>query len=148
MILYLDTSVLSALFDARNPERAEITKEFFAARISDRLLVSELTLAEIAATPSDDLRAAMAQVADRCEIVAVVADADRLASRYVEAGAVSEVFSADAYHIAIAVACGADMVVSWNFRHIVRRKTRDVVNLVNTMHGYAHIEIAAPGELL
>lgn len=77
---------------------------------TDRLLVSELTLAEIAATPSDDLSTAMAQVADRCETVAV--------------------------------ACGADMVVS------VRRKTREVVDLVNTMHGYAHTEIAAPGELL
>jgi len=40
------------------------------------------------------------------------------------------------------------MVVSWSFRHIVRRKTRDVVNMVNTMHGYAHIEIVGPGELL
>jgi len=96
MTLYLDTSLLSALFDTRNPERAEITKEFFAARISDRLLVSELTLAEIAATPSDDLRAAMAEVAERCETVAVSTDADRLASRYIEAGAVSEAFSADA----------------------------------------------------
>ncbi|MGA2974139.1 MAG: PIN domain-containing protein [Spirochaetia bacterium] len=148
MILYLDTSVLSALFDTRNPERVGITREFFVARISDRLLVSELTLAEIAATPSEALRNAMSELADRCEIVAVVTDADQLASRYIEAGAVSEAFSADAYHIAIAVAYGADVVVSWNFRHIVRRKTRDVVNMVNTMHGYAHIEIAAPGELL
>lgn len=135
MILYLDTSVLSALFDARNPERVEITKEFFVARTSDRLLVSELTLAEIAATPSHDLRVAMAEVADRCETIDIGTDADRLASRYIEAGA-------------IAVTCAADMVVSWNFRHIVRRKTRDVVNMVNTMHGYPHIEIVAPGELL
>jgi len=121
VIFYLGTSVLSALFDTRNPEGAEITKEFFAARTSDRLLVSELTLAEIAVTPSDDLKAAMTEVADRCETVAVVTDADRLASRYIDAGAVSEAFSADAYHIAIAVVCGADVVVSWNFRHIVRK---------------------------
>jgi predicted nucleic acid-binding protein len=33
MTLYLDTSVLSALFDARNPERVEITREFFEAMI-------------------------------------------------------------------------------------------------------------------
>jgi hypothetical protein len=43
MTLYLDTSVLSALFDTKNPERLEITKEFFAARASDRLVVSRLT---------------------------------------------------------------------------------------------------------
>ena len=148
MTLYPDTSVLSALFDARNPERAEITREFLEVRSSDTLIVSELTLAEIAATPSEALRQAMAGVADRCETVAVVPEADRLASRYIEAGAVSEAFSADSYHIATAVVCNANVVVSWNFRHIVRRRTRDIVNMVNTMHGYAHIEIAAPGELL
>jgi len=148
MILYLDTSVLSAPFDTRNPERLEITREFFAARSSDRLLVSDLTLAEIAATPNEGLRRAMGEMAESYETVAVVADADRLASWYIESGAVVAAFSADAYHIAIAVTCGADMLVSWNFRHVVRRKTRDVVNMVNTMHGYPHIEIVAPGELL
>ena len=148
MRLYLDTSVLSALFDVRNPERAEITREFFEARSSDRLIVSDLTLAEIAATPREALRQAMAGVAGRYETVAVVPEADRLASRYIEAGAVPEVFSADAYHVAVAVVSKADVVVSWNFRHLVRRTTRDIVNMVNTMHGHARVEIAAPGELL
>ena len=92
MPLYLDTSVLSALFDTRNPERVEITRELFVARLSDRLLVSELTFAEIVATPSEALRRAMAEVAGRCETVAVVTDADRLASQSTGAGAVSEAF--------------------------------------------------------
>ncbi len=90
----------------------------------------------------------MQEVADRFETVAVEADVDQLASRYIEAGAVGDGYPADAYHIAIAVVCGANMVVSWNFRHIVRRKTRDVVNMVNTIEGYPHVEIVAPGELL
>jgi predicted nucleic acid-binding protein len=119
MKIYLDTSVLSAMFDTRNPERLEITKEFFAGRATDRLVVSELTLAEVAATPNEEMRAAMSKVADRCEAVSVTPDADRLATRYIEAGAVSESFAADAYHVAIAVVCGADVIVSWNFRHIV-----------------------------
>jgi predicted nucleic acid-binding protein len=148
MKIYLDTSVLSAMFDTRNPERLEITKDFFAGRATDRLVVSELTLAEVDATPNEEMRAAMSKVADRCEAVSVTPDADRLATRYIEAGAVSESFAADAYHVAIAVVCGADVIVSWNFRHIVRRKTRDIVNMVNTLRGYAHIEIVAPGELL
>ena len=148
MKIYLDTSVLSAMFDTRNPERLEITKEFFAGQATNRLVVSELTLAEIAATPNEGMRVAMSGVAERCEAVTVTPDADRLAMRYIEAGAVSEWFSADAYHVAIAVVCGADVIMSWNFRHIVRRKTRDIVNMVNTLHGYAHIEIVTPGELL
>ena len=43
MTLYLDTSVISALFDKRNPERKALTKDFFEGRTADRLLVSELT---------------------------------------------------------------------------------------------------------
>jgi len=52
MTLSIGTCVLSALFDTSNPERAEITRESFVARISDRLLVSELSLAENAAAPA------------------------------------------------------------------------------------------------
>ncbi len=148
MKIYLDTSVLSAMFDTRNPERLEITREFFGGRLGDRLIVSELTLAEIAATPDTGMRTRMSEVADHFETVRVTSDVDRLAARYIGAGAFAEAFSADAYHVAIAVVCGADVILSWNFRHIVRRKTRDVVNMVNTMHGYPHIEIASPGELL
>ena len=136
------------MFDARNPERLEITKDFFLGRSADRIVVSDLTLAEIAATQNVEIRTAMSELADRYETVFVTPDVDRLATRYIDFGAVSEAFSADAFHIAIAVICGADVIVSWNFRHIVRRKTRDVVNMVNTMYGHAHIEIAAPGELL
>ncbi len=142
MTLYLDTSVLSALFDIRNRERAEITREFFAARVSDRLIVSELTLAEIRATPSEDLRRAIQEVADRFETVGVATGVDRLASRYIEAGAVAESYPADAYHIAIAVVCEANMVAGWNIRHSVRRKMRDVVNMVNIIEGHPHIILA------
>ena len=111
MRIYLDTSVLSARFDARNPERLEITKDFFAGRSADRIVVSELTLAEIAAR-QNLVRTAMSKLADRCETVLVTPDADRLATRYIDFGAVSEAFSADAFHIAIAVICGADVIVS------------------------------------
>jgi predicted nucleic acid-binding protein len=148
MTLYLDTSVISALFDERNPERQALTKDFFEARAADQLLVSELTLAEIENTPSEDLRRSMRVVADRYDVVPVNEDAERLAQQYVETGAVSDAYTADAYHIAIAVACTANILVSWNFRHIVRRKTRDIVNMVNTAAGYPHMEIVSPGELL
>ena len=148
MRIYLDTSVLSAMFDARNPERLEITKEFFEQRAADQLVVSELTLAEITATPNSEIRKAMLEMAERFETVQVAPDADRLAAKYIDAGAFVEAFSADAYHVAIAVVCGVDVILSWNFRHIVRWKTRDTVNMVNTREGYPHIEISSPGEML
>jgi predicted nucleic acid-binding protein len=148
MTLYLDTSVISALFDKRNPERQEITKEFFATRSTDRMLISELTLMEIENTPDAQLRHEMQEIAARFEAVSVTEEVDRLSSRYIKGGAIAALYSADAYHIAVAVLSNANMVVSWNFRHMVRRKTRDIVNMINTVAGYPHIEIVAPGELL
>jgi hypothetical protein len=90
----------------------------------------------------------MRQIAEMLDVVSVTEEADLLSSRYIKGGAIAETYSADAYHIAVAVMAKADIVVSWNFRHMVRRKTRDIVNMINTMTGYPHIEIVAPGELL
>ena len=41
-----------------------------------------------------------------------------------------------------------DAVLSWNFRHIVRRKTRNVVDLVNVERNLRKVEIMTPAELL
>ena len=73
---------------------------------------------------------------------------EQLSGEYVKQGAVPEKYPEDAYHIAVAVVNDLDIVPSWNFRHIVRRKTKDIVNMVNTMQNQRHIEITTPGELL
>ena len=48
--VYLDTSVISALFDDRNPERQDLTKRFFDEIESFEVYISEVLLAEIDAT--------------------------------------------------------------------------------------------------
>ena len=40
-----------------------------------------------------------------------------------------------------------DILISWNFKHLVKRKTRIGVNLINLKEGYKSIEILAPPEL-
>jgi len=62
MKIYLDTSVLSALFDARNPERQELTKEFFSRIDEHEVFISELTRVEIEETPDEELRDKMRRV--------------------------------------------------------------------------------------
>jgi len=41
-----------------------------------------------------------------------------------------------------------DCLLSWNFKHIVRRKTRDIVRMVNSLNNLKSIEIMTPAELL
>lgn len=47
----------------------------------------------------------------------------------------------------MAVVHDFDVVVSWNFEHLVKLKTRLGVNGLNRMLGYREIEIVSPEEV-
>jgi hypothetical protein len=61
------------------------------------------------------------------------------------------VFSAgmadDALHVAIAVVSRCQMIVSWNFKHLVNRRRRALVNESNVLMDYPPIDILAPPEV-
>ena len=148
MKVYLDTSVISALFDERNPERKSLTEEFLKAIDRFEAFVSELTIAEIVQTPDESLRDRMREIASRFPVLDISADVEDLADKYMQHGAVPKSYSEDAYHIALAVTNRMDYLTSWNFKHLVRKKTRDIVRMVNTLHDQPHVEILTPAELL
>ena len=50
--------------------------------------------------------------------------------------------------IAVATVNDMDVVVSWNLEHIVKLKTRQAVNGINSLFGYKGIEISTPEEVL
>ncbi len=53
----------------------------------------------------------------------------------------------DALHVAVAVVTRQDIFVSWNFRHLVNRRRRALVNEVNVLMSHPPIEILAPPEV-
>jgi predicted nucleic acid-binding protein len=148
MRIYLDTSVFSALFDVRNPERQELTKEFFSKIDEYEVFISNLTRIEIDKTPDKDLREKMQEQVSEITIVPSTSAVQQLTEEYIRYEAISGNYIEDAYHIAIAVVNNLDIVASWNFRHIVRRKTKDIVSMVNGKNNYKHVEIMTPAELL
>jgi len=146
--VYLDTSVISALFDKKNPERRSLTESFFSGLKDFEPHISELTVAEIEKTTDYDLRNKMIEVVSLFSIVSVSNEVERLTEKYINSGAVSREYREDAYHIAIATINEMDCLLSWNFKHIVRRKTRDIVRMVNSLDNLKSIEIMTPAELL
>lgn len=146
--VYLDTSVISALFDKTNPERRSLTRAFFQIASGFDVYISEITMAEIERTPDSELREKMRSMASALPVLALSDEVERLAAEYVRRGAVPESYSEDAYHIAVAVINEMDYFLSWNYRHLVRKKTRDVVRTVNNLYGLKQIEIMTPAELL
>ncbi|MHA1521503.1 MAG: hypothetical protein ACTSRK_15075 [Promethearchaeota archaeon] len=57
--IYLDTSVISAVFNGKNPERQSLTKDFFKLKNDFNIFVSEVTQLEIDQTPTLELRKEM-----------------------------------------------------------------------------------------
>jgi len=148
MKIYLDTSVISALFDSRNPDRKNLTEEFFSKINLYEPYISELTIAEIEKTLDQKLKQKMRKVISDFSILKIDEAVEDLANEYVKYGAVPLSYPEDAYHIAIAVLNEMDCLLSWNFRHIVRRKTKDIVRMVNSLKNLSYIEILTPAELL
>jgi hypothetical protein len=75
-------------------------------------------------------------------------EADRLAEEYISAGIIPARYETDGQHIAIASVKGLQIIVSLNFRHIVKRKTINAVNLINMINGYSYIEIFPPAGVI
>ena len=146
--VYLDTSVISSIFDDRNPERKRLTEDFFSYRSHFDIYISEITIAEIEKTRSAELREKMKNFVKPFKILKINNEMETLAVEFIKAGAVPKNSIEDAYHIAIAVIYGMDYLLSWNFRHIVRLKTRDIVRMVISLKEYKPIDIIAPPELI
>jgi hypothetical protein len=65
----------------------------------------------------------------------------RLSALYFERGGLSPKSKDDAPHIAIATVCGCDIILSWNFRHIVNLRAITAVESVNIQEGYRALRI-------
>ena len=146
--VYLDTSVISARFDIKNPERRSLTESFFSGMKDFECYISEITVAEIGKTPNYELRQKMTAMISLFSIISLSDEVEELAKKYIHHAAVPKEYTEDAYHIAIATINEMDCLLSWNFKHIVRRKTRDIVRMVNSLDNLKSIEIMTPAELL
>jgi len=144
---YTDTSVIGGCFDE---EFAETSGQLFNMfKIGEALIVvSDLTLLELQDAPPR-VRAALDEIplAHR-EDVELTEEATTLAERYIAAGVVVATKRVDAQHIALATLSRVDVLVSWNFKHIVNLQRIHGYNSVNLRFGYPLLEIRTPQEVL
>ena len=146
MRLYIDTSVFSAYVDERSPERMRTTHLLWSKLESGELFCSKLTLDEIEHAPEERAKQ-MRDLTAKMQIVGLAPKTLELAQVYVAQGVVSPRHITNALHVAAAMQAEADILLSWNFTHLVNRRTRLLVNYVNATRGVRAIEILAPPEL-
>lgn len=71
-----------------------------------------------------------------------------LATSYISSGVIGAAKKVDAQHIATATVHRVDVLVSWNFKHIVNLERIHGYNSVNLRHGYPLLEIRSPQEVI
>ncbi len=145
--VYIDTSVIGGCFDEEFEE--------WSNRLFDEIslgqiiaVISDITYRELELAPKQVQDKILLMSQDRIEDILTDTEAEQLAGNYIKAGAVSQKFYEDALHIANATIHKADILVSWNFKHIVNIDKIRKYNAVNLMFGYSTIEIRTPREIL
>lgn len=146
--LYLETSAISNYFDKRDPYIYEETRKFWKKLKDFEVFVSPMVIQEIRKTPDSALRRRLEKLAEEFTLLEVDDEqVAKLAEGYIKAGIIPEKYRTDAIHLAIATVGEVDILVSWNFNHLVKRKTRIEANYINERLGYKTIEMLAPVEL-
>ena len=143
----MDTSVVGGCEDDEFKEHSLQLIECFV--IGQFLLVlSDLTVQELTGAPEGVRRHLRGVPEQHIEVVQLGAEANDLAETYIRERVIPGSMRADAQHIAIASVVRVDVLVSWNFKHIVNLQRIRGYNSVNLRNGYPTIEIRAPREVL
>jgi len=146
--IYLDTSVPSAYYDYRAKERQEATAVFWKDIIPNyKVYISEITIEELQSTKDHPLRNNFIKIVSHFKVLKMNHRVEELALSYVKNDIIPEKYIYDAYHAAIATSHNINYLISWNFDHLVKAKTRRMLNSVNILEGYGPIEIISPPEL-
>ena len=144
--IYVDTSVLGGCFE---PEFAPWSKGLIADfRARTYLPVfSTVVEAEIRRAPTSvqQLYGELAGFAGF--VIPMTVEAQGLQEAYLARGILPAKFSADMLHIALATVENIDLLVSWNFKHIVRFDKIRAFGAVNLEQGYRPLSIYSPREV-
>lgn len=145
--VYADTSVFGGCFD--DEFKTESVRFFDEVRQGQFVLVvSNVTLDELELAP-ESVRGVLAGLPSlQVEIVSTSPESDDLRDAYLEAAVVGPSSSNDAAHIAVATVSNVDMVVSWNFKHIVHFEKIGGYEGVNSLRGYRSPRIYSPREVV
>jgi len=144
--VYADTSVFGGVFDE---EFEHASKAFFEKIEAGRfvLVTSQLVREEIFAAP-DKVRRYFEKMLRFAEIADVSGEVLELQSEYIKEGIVGRRYQTDALHVALATVSKIDVIVSWNFKHIVNFQKIPLYNAVNKLNGYKEIGIYSPLEVI
>jgi hypothetical protein len=149
--VYIETSVWSHGFANDAPESRAATERFFADARENRyeLFVSNVVTEEFSRA-SEELGRRLVGLLAELEPVFLAFDEDAFAlfSDYLQYGVVPRSKEDDARHVAVAVANELDILLSWNYRHLVNVRRREMFHQVSVNNGFFKpLQIITPPEI-
>jgi len=142
-----DTSVIGGCFDKIFKEWSnKLFEEFISGK--KKAIISDTVLEELERAPKE-VREKLNEIPDKfVEKFNITDEIRNLTEQYMKQKIVSPKYRDDALHIATATIINVDVLVSWNFKHIVNFNRIRQFNSINILEGYKELEIRTPQEVL
>jgi len=144
--IYIDTSVIGGYFD---DEFNLVTKQLFIEISKGKydLIISDLTEKELNKAP-EKVKTLLNELNINFELIKVTNESIQLANEYIKEKVIGQSSLEDCIHIATATVNKTDILVSWNFKHIVNVQRIRGYNSVSIKNGYQTLDIRSPKELI
>jgi predicted nucleic acid-binding protein len=148
--VYLETTMFNYYFDSTREGHPATVELFYAIGSGEyEGYTSSYAVAELQASP-EPKRHDMLNLLTQYKITVLdgTDEAVQLAGIYIKNGIIPENKPLDALHIAIASIHDLDFILSFNFKHINKIKTKRMVEVINLNEGYKNIVICQPMEVI
>jgi predicted nucleic acid-binding protein len=150
--VYLETTLFNFIFADDAPEKRQDTIKLFdeIRQGAYEPYTSFAVLDELKKTAGVEKREKMLALINEYDVGIIQddAEADLLTDLYINEGIIPLKYRDDALHIAVASIAEMHIILSWNFQHIVKLKTRYMVNVINIREGYRTFDICSPKEVI
>lgn len=144
---YFDTSVFGGVHDIEFDEASlQLFEKVKMGEIT--CMYSDLTIGELENAPQNVKDYFDSLPKEHLEVVNISDESLQLAQQYVAEKVVGETSFDDCVHIALATIHKADILVSWNFKHIVNVYRIRGYNSINLRRGYPSLEIRSPKDII
>ena len=145
--VYVDSTAVGGKFNTRI---AKQTKPFWDAVDTGEIvvIVSDMLEQEVRDARTPQRVKDFFDTSLKLKAVRIMAtkESDELAARYIAKNVVDQSCLADCIHVALATLSHADVLVSWNLKHMVEQSEK--YKNVNKTLGYPEIEIVTPEKFM
>jgi len=148
--IYLETTLFNRYLEKERDYHVETKRLFEEIIVGKYEAFTSAYVIEELLKASEPKKSSMLLLLQRCKIVVLERsdEIEQLAGEYAKNGIIPEKYLYDAYHIACASVNGLDVIISLNFQHINKLKTKTMTELVNKLNGYRGVYIASPMEVV